>query len=177
MDTTTELHELVLNNISLAQKLARAKKRKVYHVSLEELESAAFLGLVEAAHGFEDEDAERFPVFAYFRVSGAINDYLRELAWGSRSQRLQQEAYDLDTVECAEELCGATEVFEAIVAVLPDVNQVVLRKYYIEGEKLHQIADGMGVHESRVSQILSDSRGRLRRFWEDKQYELWKLAA
>jgi RNA polymerase sigma factor (sigma-70 family) len=175
MDATQ--HDLVLNNISLAQKLARAKKRKVYHVSLEELEAAAFLGLVEAAHGFDDDDADRFPVFAFFRVAGAINDYLRELAWGPRREPLQQEVFDLSSLASKEEVEHATEVFESIVAVLPDVNQVVLRKYYIECEKLHQIADGIGVHESRVSQILSDSRGRLRRFWENKQYELWKLAA
>lgn len=177
MNDTLHFHALILNNLSLAHKLARAKKRKIYNVTLEELEAAAYLGLVEAAHSFEEQDEERFPVFAFFRVSGAINDYLRELAWGPRNQLLERESFDLYDVACQHDMTQVEEAFDSIISVLPSVNQSVLRKYYIDCEKIRQIAEGMGVHESRVSQILSDSKGRLREFWENREYELWKLAA
>ena len=41
---------IVLENISLAEKIAKSRKKKLSQVSYDELKSAAYLGLVEAAN-------------------------------------------------------------------------------------------------------------------------------
>ena len=80
---------LILNNLSLADKIAKSKKRKLSHISLEELQSAAYFGLVLAANHYQEEKNDCFPAFAVWRIIGAVKDYLRELSWGSRRNRVK----------------------------------------------------------------------------------------
>lgn len=81
---TNNIRQLVLSNIKLANTAAANKKRFLSNVYYEDLQSAAYLGLVEAANKFDDQKNDCFQVFALWRINGAIKDYLRELNWGSR---------------------------------------------------------------------------------------------
>lgn len=76
--------ELVLSNIELANRIALNKKRTLSFVYYEDLQAAAFLGLVEAANKYDRNKNDCFEIFATFRINGAIRDYLREIRWGSR---------------------------------------------------------------------------------------------
>jgi RNA polymerase sigma factor for flagellar operon FliA len=76
--------ELILSNINLANKMASSKKRLLSHVHYEDLQSAAYLGLVEAANNFDNNKNVCFEIFATWRIKGAIKDYLREINWGTR---------------------------------------------------------------------------------------------
>jgi len=78
-------NSLILNHMFLAQKIAKSKKKKISCVSYEELESAAYLGLVEAANLYDSKENDCFAAYAVFRIIGAVQDYLRELSWGSRA--------------------------------------------------------------------------------------------
>lgn len=89
MTTIVERNMLVLENISLAEKIAKSRKRKLSQVSYDELKSAAYLGLVEAAHHYNPQQNDCFPAFAIWRIIGAIRDYLREISWGSRNNPLK----------------------------------------------------------------------------------------
>ena len=57
------------------------------HIEIEDLISAGYLGLVDAAQKFEQSRQTHFRGYAEFRVRGAILDSLRELDWGTRSLR------------------------------------------------------------------------------------------
>ena len=83
--TLIERNSLIVENISLANKIAKSKKRKLSHISYDELQAAAYLGLVEAAHKYRPEENDCFAAFAVWRIIGAVRDYLRELSWGSRA--------------------------------------------------------------------------------------------
>ena len=74
------------------QPMVRAVARKLHrtlpqHVELEDLVSAGMLGLIDAATKYQSDRDTQFRTYAQFRVRGAILDSLRELDWGSRTQR------------------------------------------------------------------------------------------
>jgi RNA polymerase sigma factor for flagellar operon FliA len=54
-------------------------------VERHELESAADLGLVEAAQAFDPSRGVLFKTFAYYRIRGAVFDSLRKMGWFSKS--------------------------------------------------------------------------------------------
>lgn len=169
-------NELIVSHIYLAQRLARHKKKKLFSVSYDELESAAYLGLVEAANKYHSELSTPFHVYATPRILGAICDYLRELAWGTRSQphtaeEIFEDSHPSSTIE------EKSELFDKISKRLSSLNRRVLRLYYMEEFKIGEIAEQMGVHQSRVSQILSESRSCLRCQWSGQEAELWAEVA
>lgn len=69
---------------SVARRLHRTLPR---HIELDDLISAGYLGLVDAAQKFQQSRQTHFRSYAEFRVRGAILDSLRELDWGTRSLR------------------------------------------------------------------------------------------
>jgi RNA polymerase sigma factor (sigma-70 family) len=173
-----EKHEFILQNLKLAQKIARRYKRKLSHISLEEIESAAYLGLVQAAESFDFSKSTEFIKFAIFRIFGAIRDYLRELAWGPRSKFFVHDmAINLDDLTIKTDDIFPNELFEKIIECLPKKNKLAMKKYYVDCEKLFEIAVALDVNESRVSQILSESRKMLKETWLLFEQELYEAAA
>lgn len=175
---TTERNALIVENLPLADKIAKSKKRKLSHISFEELQSAAYLGLVESAQSYQPDENDCFAAFAVWRIIGAVRDYLRELTWGSRAnpQKMvpiyayEDQLYsDNATIDC--------EFFEDFIKHLPTPNKTTMRLYYFENKKIAEIAEIFGCNQSRVSQILTDSRNRLYNIWDDKRPELWALVA
>ena len=88
-------NQLITDNLFFADILAGKFKRKISFVSYEELQSAAYLGLVEAANNFDSSKNTNFTLFARFRIVGAIRDYLREISWGSRRNCFAIASLDL----------------------------------------------------------------------------------
>ena len=79
-------------NVEEYMPMVRAVARRIHrtlprHIELEDLISAGYLGLVDAAQKFEQSRQTQFRSYAEFRVRGAILDSLRELDWGTRSLR------------------------------------------------------------------------------------------
>lgn len=77
-------NNLIIENIHFADILAAKFKRSLISISYDELQAAAYLGLVEAANKFNTKEDVGFKSFAKFRIIGAMRDYLREIRWGSR---------------------------------------------------------------------------------------------
>ncbi len=76
----TDKQTLVLDHISFAEKIANNWFKKTPpQVQFDELKSAAYMGLCDAAtrHDFKRD----FKAFAAFRIVGEIKDYLRSLRW------------------------------------------------------------------------------------------------
>jgi RNA polymerase sigma factor FliA len=92
---------LVLDHLSVVQHaVAEVASRVPRHVSRDDLESAAMLGLAQAARTFDPGRGIAFERHAAHRVRGALLDALRDSDWASRSVRararqMQRAADDL----------------------------------------------------------------------------------
>ena len=74
----SERHELIHDHLGMAKRLAgKIARRTPSVVRRDDLESAAFLGLTEAASRYDSTRGEPFVAYASKRVSGAVLDELR----------------------------------------------------------------------------------------------------
>lgn len=81
---------LVLDHLGLVTRTARTLKRRVPRsVEVDDLIGAGSLGLVEAAARYQPCPVP-FAAYAYRRIRGAMQDFLRDLDWAPRSVRQQQ---------------------------------------------------------------------------------------
>jgi len=171
--TAEKIRELVENHIGLANKLA-AKKKKLMppFVSFEELQSAAFLGLTQAANRFDADRGFCFTTYAYPRISGAINDYLRELGCMTVSFDSQSdEDFSLkDTLVTSE--TNTEEIFGFVEEILGEQAGDMLRSYYLERYSMKEIGEKYGVSEGRISQLISGYKKTIR-----DQYAMFDMAA
>jgi DNA-directed RNA polymerase specialized sigma subunit len=81
----TNTQKLVLEHIAFAEKIATSWYKKTPpQVRLDELKSAAYMGLCDAAtrHDWNRD----FKAFAAFRIIGEIKDYLRSLRWDKNAK-------------------------------------------------------------------------------------------
>src|SRR3972149_4467569 len=131
MDETRQ--RLVIDNIPFANRIAYKKKRILpKFIDVEEIKSAAYMGLVDAASKF-DENRGIFPTYAYYRISGAITDYLRELDWGKRGDNHIAISLEDIWLESKKE----PRYNEFIEHVAPsDKAKEILRKYFVKGLSL-----------------------------------------
>ncbi len=88
MVTSARQHELILDHLTLAKRLARRYRGR--GVENDDLEQVARLALVKAADGF-DEKRGAFAAFAKATISGELKRYFRDRAWGVRPPRRVQE--------------------------------------------------------------------------------------
>ena len=78
--------QLIESHRSYAHALAAEVGRGLpSHVSREDLDAAAELGLVEAAQSFDSSRGILFKTFAYYRIRGAVYDAIRKMTWFSKS--------------------------------------------------------------------------------------------
>lgn len=56
------------------------------HAEREDIQAAAVLGLVEAASSFDPTRGVQFKTFAYYRIRGAIYDWIRKITWLSKTE-------------------------------------------------------------------------------------------
>ena len=174
MNTTCD--QLITDNLQYAKNVARQHRHSF--VGYDEIEAAAFMGLVEAARKYDPEKNDEFAAYAYPRIVGAIRDYLRELRWGSRSNPVTvAEVYIYEEELCQPEERREDGFFDKLTVNLTKTNKTVMRQYYVDELKIREIATIMGVNESRVSQVLTESRVKLKRSWQARESELWAEVA
>ena len=161
--TLFTINSLILDNMSLAEKIAKSKKKKLSHISYDELKSAAYFGLVRAANNYIPEENDNFPAYAVWRIIGAVQDYLRELAWGTRFNPVKMKDVFLEENLLDKDL--QLEDFDELIDKLPLINKTILKLYYQEEMKIKDIADDLQVHQSRISQILTESKNKLQTIW------------
>ena len=172
---TENKKQLVLDNMSLAEGLAFRRKKSVPpQVSIDELKSAAYLGLVEAAEKYKDGN---FSTYAFYRINGAIIDYLRDLGWGSRHKRQSAVSLDLENDEFsiknlleAKSSVDSVEVFIEISKDLPEKATTILIEYYCEGQSLKDIANNNSVSEGRICQLMTDYKAHFKQRWEKNEF-------
>lgn len=101
------------------------------HVELDDLVSAGYLGLVEAARRYDPTRGVRFQAYVAERIRGAIIDHLRSLDWAPRSLRAAARRVEaartsltasLARTPTDEELAAETDM---TAAQIHDVDQAV----------------------------------------------------
>lgn len=170
--------ELVVQYVPLANKLAYEKKRNLPNfIDVEDLKSAAYLGLVEAASRFDPSRGIAFSTFAYRRIFGAIQDYLREQGWLKRGDSTKVLSLDLvdndsddfalkDTIE-AKPADDTEECFEVIASNLDEQAQSILRHYFIDEFSMKEVGEKFGISESRISQLIKQYKNQIRSDWNE----------
>ncbi len=84
------IQALVLENLGLVNRVVdRSFGGMGGLVSRDDMIGAGMVGLVEAAHRFDESKGVKFTTFAYHRVRGAVGDLLRQLDWLGKSAREQ----------------------------------------------------------------------------------------
>lgn len=174
MDT---MQELVVRYVPLANKLAFQKKKSLPRfVDVEDLKSAAYLGLVEAATRFDPTVGVAFSTFAYPRIFGAIHDFLRSQGWLKRcdltpmisldSPSSEDGCFLRDMIEDKRE-DETEECFEVITLNLDDQAKSVLRHYFIDEYSMKEVGDKFGISESRISQLIKCYKTKIKDTWSE----------
>lgn len=89
-DKRDELRALVVElNMEMARSIARRYFRR--GISEEDLQQAAYVGLVKAVRGFDPDRGREFVQYAVPTISGEVKRYFRDHGWGIRPARRVQE--------------------------------------------------------------------------------------
>ena len=179
--------QLVEQYVPLANKLAFQKKRTLpKFIDIDELKSAAYLGLVEAASRFDQSLGIAFSTFAYPRIFGAIQDYLREQGWMKRGNK--ERMLSLDAPCADDETCTLKDAIEAkqeddveglfniITMKFDRQSKAVLKHYFIDEYSMKEVGEKFGVSESRISQLIKQYKRRIQNEWSEEDLVL-ELAA
>ncbi len=173
-------NQIVTENLRLVEKLAKVKKKMVAspQVSYEDLVSAGYPALIEAADHYEQEKGP-FETFASKRIKGAMSECVHDiLRWGRRNTNrktcksgksipdgmsisslddLPPDYYDSSLV-----YYDGGDLFDSITQPLSELGRKVLRWYFVDGLTYKQIGEKLGVVESRVAQKVRKYKDQLR---------------
>ena len=91
-----ETEQAILSQKQIVNALAKRIQDKLpRHIELDDLRSAGYLGLVEAASRFDPQQGKTFSTFAYYRVKGAMLDSLRDE--DTKTRTLRQKAKRIES--------------------------------------------------------------------------------
>jgi RNA polymerase sigma factor for flagellar operon FliA len=158
-------------------------------VEYEELMSNAFIGLVKANNGFTEIHCQKFSAYAYQRITGEMLDYLRALDMRTRhdketqiffdhldaplvrnkSGREDKETTGLDLLEshylnALDELLikeNSKRIISAIDKLDPRTG-LIIEMYFFQDMMMKEISLEIGVNASRISQIITEAKIKLR---------------
>lgn len=147
--TIKERNELVIKYIPLAKKIARKFS------NLEEVQSAAYYGLIDAANKYNSVYKSSFSSYAKIRISGEIKDYLRK---NKQNHQELKDDYSLDHQDYTN-----LDLFAYVFSFLDCTGQKIIRMYYIEDRSMKEIGEQLDIGESRVSQLLSKYKKIIRK--------------
>ncbi len=162
---------LATRYLPMAESLARAFQAR-QKLERDELQSTAYLALVEAARTFDPYRKVNFATFARHRIRGALRDYMRFLLsenWRGTTavrpsfQRLFQDAEQHGRVLgiTGEKPLG-TEI-ESIEAVerwlrhLPPMHALICRLIYLGGKSQDEVSQLLGCSRGHVSRVHTEA--------------------
>lgn len=173
---STNTKELVISNLSLANKIARKSQYKYKKFTFDELQAAAYMGLVEASCKYDNSVGVKFTTYAISKMKYAIIDYVAEVSFRKKGK---EKFVDLHEIEIAD---GSTdtdreEFIFILTQGLTGKEKEIFVCYYLNEKKLHEIALLHDVNESRISQILKKVTSYIQEKWRDREIELYEIAA
>jgi RNA polymerase sigma factor (sigma-70 family) len=162
------INKLIEENLFLAKKIASDRKKSVpKFVDFEELQSAAYLGLVEAANRFDENRGIAFSTFAYPRIFGAVLDYLRQ------NCKFEKTTSETEMVQAKSKNVDENDLFEHIFKEFNKYDRDILRSYYIVGNSMKEIGQEYGLSESRISQLISKNKNKILNKWKYEDFAFY----
>lgn len=148
--------KLVLDHIPLALKMARRRSFSAPpNVSLDDLRSAAYMGLVDAASRFDPSRGFAFATYARLRIDGEMTDHMRSSLFGPETRPIT-DGEDFPHP-------SSPEPPHVDLSCLDSREARIVRLHYFDNRTLKEIGVSEGVGESRISQILGECRKKLKR--------------
>ena len=171
---------LIEQFMPLATKLAYAKKRTLpKHIDFDDLQSAAYLGLVKAASRYDESKNVAFTTFSWPHINGSINDYLRSLGFVRNLSLDYSDSDDgslKDLIEAEADSNSFNDVLEVVAKNLGDQAGTILECYFGKDIPMKEVGITVGLTEGRVSQLISSYKEQIRTRWT-KEELLEELAA
>lgn len=161
------------------------KYRVASIVEVEDMESGAALGLLQAVRRYDPSRGIKFTTFAPRRMLGAMKDELRGMDWAPRLARARKEhvptirsmdtfkpdpRYPHESPEAVDwrdpcRTAAARDFWARLRRILPSREAAVIERYYLEDRTLKEIGRLIGLSESRCCQLLTKAQARLRKAW------------
>lgn len=157
--------ELAERYMPLAESMACRRSHKLPRgLTSDDLKSAAYYALVDAASRYDPERGVSFPAYAKIRIAGEITDCFRRVPFET-SESLDIEGRDLTgSLE-------TSDFFDFACSELCEEEVKMVRMYYVDGRSLKEVGASRGVSESRASQILKKCHSRIRKVLSRKGYK------
>lgn len=153
--TLKERDDLIINNISLAEALAKIRFKFTPHfIQFSELISAAYYGLLHAAETHQKQRSS-FVTWATIKINSAMKDYAREcfrlsLRFVSLDAQNNEDESLLDSIA----IIPATSSFDELIENLNPIGKKLIFMYYVERLTMKEIGQKIGVEQPRVSKML-----------------------
>ena len=172
---TQEQQDLAARHVPLARALSRPLK-DAWPLEREEIDSSAFMALVEAAKSFDPNRGVKFGTFARIRIVGALRDTVR----GFYAQKHVREMPNARTYRYVpgmeergllfmtspdapvSEYVNAVEEVEHWFRSLPKRHALACREVYLHDRTLVQIGAILGCSKSRISCLHAEALEILR---------------
>ena len=155
---TKENQRLVVEFMSFADKIAANKFKKMPpQVQLDELKSAAYLGLCDAATRYDG--IQDFRPLAAIRICGQINDYLRSLQRSVQATAIPED-YDLQSK--IEPIPFEEAIDDICKNKISPIAKKIFGMYYGQGLTQTEIAKKVNYTPARVCQLIKTNTEILR---------------
>ena len=164
--TDAQAKALILEHGANVRSLAWKMYDRTASLDIYDLIQVGVLGLIQAAHSWDESITPRFWGFAYSRVRGAMLDAVRDArqfpryADGGYSMEPLDEA-DHEAPDVAPLELGSPRSWATIMAPLPKRERQILSLCFIRGLKLREVGALYGITDSRVQQICATALKRL----------------
>jgi RNA polymerase sigma factor for flagellar operon FliA len=157
--------ELAERYMPLAESMAHRRGYSLPRgLTLDDIKSAAYYALVEAASRYEPERGVSFPTYAKLRISGEITDCFRRVSTRPNPEPEREFENPFGHVD-------TKDFFEFACSELCEEDGKMVRMYYVDGRSLKEVGALRGVSESRASQILKKCHSRIRKSLSRKGYK------
>jgi RNA polymerase sigma factor (sigma-70 family) len=151
--------ELAAAHMSEAIKLAKAFHARDQRHGIDECESAAVFGLVEAAKNFEPSRGVDFWTYAKHSVMGMLKD-LKRPKYHRNQFALFSEPLNFDCAAGAPLSCSsARSVLRTVISTLNPKQRAIVQMYYFDGMTDREISERLGFRYVTVQGgVVSTSR-------------------
>lgn len=175
------VNEMIAEYLPQVRLIAYSMARKFKHIELaEDFVSYGTVGLIDAAAKYRNAQRTEFPIYASFRIRGAILDGLRAMDMLPRGMRRETKERgenpfirdegiwnDIPDPSFIDPLTRIQEqevawIVRRSVEKLPDQERRAVILHYYEDLSQSSVARVLGIDQGRVAQLLRQARLRLR---------------
>jgi len=150
--------DLVTKYMPLARRIAYDMGKKTG--DMDDVQAAAFEGLVLAAENFEDRGHGSFPLYARERIRGAVLDYwrveARNLGWNNQEDAFWETLVEVDYDKSRNDMIET--ISEAVTYLRPRRRRTIQARYLQSGEPVSwkELAEEFNVTPRRVADYRAD---------------------